>query len=325
MKPDTRSNGLSVVILHYNRPWCLELALAALRPALTRSALPYEFIIADDGSDERLHPFLKGLGADQLYIQPNRVNDGSGSTVFYTLQAAYQMASLPYLLYLEDDFWYLPQGFQDQQKDHSAGLLAIPDRTTELNPLFGAVSLLGGEPTAHFVELARSYNNPRYPSIPATERIVGGVQFRAKQRLSDQRWYTCAWPHVMRTAEARSLPMPVGKAVWSGEIEMCRARDRAFGPGTWVYDPERCFFAHVNIFSWREIFKPSTEPPPELMPWSGVPDSQALPYHFKHMPGFNRLLLAAFLEGRLRSDLEAFYRSSLMDYTYWHIYRRVAS
>jgi glycosyltransferase involved in cell wall biosynthesis len=311
------------VILHYNRPWCLEIAVASLRRALARTRLAHEFVLADDGSDDELWPLFDRLPLDQIFVQPTRIYDGERSSIYDTISAAYQLARYPYVLFLEDDFWFIPQGFRDQGKNHVDGLLSRPDFDASCDPLTGAVQLLEETAEAHFVELARSFRNPRYHCIPKTERSACGVSFQAKSQALTLRFYTCAWPHIMRTDEARSVPLPLGVACWSGERQLAAARRRVFGPGDWVYNPQQCFFAHVNIFTWREVYGRAGAD--SHMQWTDVGDDRALPFQFESIPAFNQILLERYKKGLIANDLDAYFDTSPMAYVYHTFLRSVCA
>jgi hypothetical protein len=285
--------------------------------------MPHEIVLADDGSDAELWPLFDRLPLDQVFVQPCRVYDGERSSVYNTIAAAYGLARYPYLLFLEDDFWFVPQGFHDRGKNHVEGLLARPDFGVNCDPLTGAVELLERVPEAHFVELARSFGNPRYRCRPQTERRAQGVAFRAKSQALNPRFYTCAWPHVMRADEARLVPMPLGAACWSGEAVLAAARQRVFGPGDWVYNPERCFFAHVNIFTWREVYNRAGAD--SHMQWTDVDEDTRLPFEFQSIRGFNEILLDRFKEGLIYNDLDAYFAASPMAYVHDRFYRSVSS
>lgn len=318
------TEGLSVVFITHNRPWALEIAVVSLKRALLMAGVTHEIIIADDGSDPRIWQQLADLPVDAIFHQPNWVYSDGISTIFDTMLAGYRMARYPYLLFTEDDFWFMPQGFVDVHKNHAAGLLSIPDYSTEYNPLRGGMQVLSTLPGAHNVELARSSSNPRYPVNPTSAVRFGNVRFAAKTRQPDTRWYTCNWPHLERTAEALDVPMPLGKPVWTDEICITQERENMFGPGEYTYVPERCFFTHVNIFSFRQMFHRRSEPPPVEFQWLHVEDSASLPYRFKFIPDFNQRLLQAFLDGKIRNDFDDYYSTSPMEYVYRRFHQVVA-
>lgn len=318
---DSNPSGLSVVILHYNRPWCLEIATSSLKKALEHWTLPHEIILADDGSDSELWPFLDRLPLDEVYIQPNRIYDGKQSSVYFTIKEAYKLARYPFVLFLEDDFWLIPQGFQDRGKSHLEGLLSRPEFHVNSNPLAGAVDLLTQIPEAHFIELARSFTNPRYHCLPQSERIFGGIAFRAKSQAHHPRFYTCAWPHIQRTEEFLSTPLPLGRTCWDGELELAQTRLKVFNSRDWVYNPEKCFFVHVNIFTWRDVYNRAGAK--SHMRWSDVEDGNKIPFTFEPVKGFNMLLLQGFKKGIVRNDLDAYHTMSPVEYVYRMFYRRI--
>jgi glycosyltransferase involved in cell wall biosynthesis len=317
--------GLSVIIPHYNRPWCLEIAIATLQRALSKCDFQFEIIVADDGSTEKLDKFLKNLPVDQIYrAEPRDIDHGESTSIYRTISEAYKLARYTYLLHVEDDFWFVPQGFSDQGKNHISGLLALGDYTTEKNSIKGAIELLQSRQDIHFVELARGYSNTRYRSIPESEHIYEGIPFRTKRHLEGDIWYICAWPHIGRTEEILTISLPLDAPLWKGELEMMQQRRQFFGNGNWVCNPELCYFAHVNIFSWRQMHKSDkSKSANKLMTWTDSDDSTELPYKFFEIENFNSVLLKAFVEGKVGNKSENYFTSSPMAYIHDYLYKEV--
>jgi glycosyltransferase involved in cell wall biosynthesis len=315
--------GLSVVVLHYNRPWCLEICVSSLRQAFNHWQINHEIIVADDGSDPDLFPLLDRFPFDRIYIQQKRFYDDRHSSVYNTIQAAIELAKYPFLLFLEDDFWLIPQGFRDRDKNHINGLLSQPCFNVDANPFSGAIELLMQLCDAHFVELARSFTNPRYHCFPNTEQCFCGVPFQAKSQSQHPRFYSCDWPNIQRTSDALSIPLPLGCTCWDGELEVSRLRCKRYGNHNWVYNPKYCYFAHMNIFTWREVYNRSGAE--NHMHFPGEADETSVPYRFKPVKGFNTLLLQGFKRGIIRNDPEAYFSMNPMEYVYTTLYRKVCS
>lgn len=306
------SAGLSVVILHYNRPWCLEVAASLLERQLERERLPHQIILADDGSDRGLWPLFDRLPFSDVTIQPHRYCDGERSSVYDTLQMAYDRIRHPCVLFLQDDFWLVPQGFLDRDKCHLDGLTIAPDFETPASPFAAAVGLLEDHPEARMVELARSFSNPRYRCLPESERVHAGIRFRAKAHAQHPRFYSCDWPHVMRASDERAVPLPIGRAIWPGERLLEAGRREAFGEGNWVYDPERCFFAHVNVFSWRGVYKDGAAD--LALHWEGAAGGADLPFGPENDVETNARLLRAYQSGRFTGALDLYGRLGPLGY-----------
>jgi len=332
--------GLTVVFLHHNRPWSLEIAVKSLKRALQSWKIPHQLIVADDGSDIRLHGFLESLGCDEIISLC--AGDGSSSgcagirdsgacrravdshnsaTTYPVIQAAYLRAVYPHLLHVEDDFWLLPQGFYDRGKCHLDGLSAIPASAGSCPDILSAATgVLETVKDAHVVELARSFSNERYKSSKGTEGVFCRVPFRAKSHAGHPRFYTCAWPHMMRTEEMRSIELPLGLDCWDGEMKMGEALNERFGAGDWVYMPERCYFYHVNIFTWRERFNRSVRYP---MIWTETESLKGLDWQMEPVPQFNEKLLEAFIRGDVKNDMDLFFSIPAAEYVYKMLYEKV--
>jgi hypothetical protein len=332
--------GLSVVFLHHNRPWSIEIAVKALKMALQSWKIPHQLIVADDGSDLRLQGFLESLGCDEIIGLRREDCGNSGScgisdsgfhrdagdsrnaaTTYSVIQAAYSRAVYPYLLHVEDDFWILPQGFDDHGKCHLEGLSAIPAGAGSCPDILSAAAgVLETVKDAHVIELARSFSNRRYESSKGTESSFCRIPFRAKIHAGHPRFYTCAWPHMMRTEEIRSIQLPLGLDCWDGEMKMGEAFNERFGAGDWVYMPERCYFYHVNIFTWRRRFNRSVRYP---MIWTETESMQGLRWQMEPVADFNEKLLEAFINGDLKNDVDLFFSIPAAEYVYKMFYEKV--
>lgn len=311
--------GLTVVFLHHNRPWSLEIAVKTLKRALMEWQIPHQLILADDGSDGRLYRFFDSLECDEILMQ-SPTNTDKEASVYYTLEAAYQKARNPFILHVEDDFWFVPQGFSDREKCHIDGLSSIPVYQDQPNIVKAAMQVLDEVEEAHVIELARSFSNERYITSPHTEGFFCNIPFQAKIQSLNPRFYTCAWPHMMRTDEQRAIQLPAGCDCWDGEMKMGEALKTRFGSGDWVYMPERCYFAHINIFTWREHFNRSVI---HQMQWTGTESTPDLPFRMERIGHCNEKLLEAFIKGEVKNDMEMFFTIPAMEYVYRMFYEKV--
>ena len=312
MNAEVPAAGLSVVILHYNRPWCLEISASLVHRQLAREGLPFQIILADDGSDRRVWPLFDRLPFDDCVIQSRRSSSEEGASVYDTLSQAYDRIRHAYVLYLQDDFWFVPQGFRDHDKSHLAALRVAPDFDVPWRPFTGAVQLLEERPHAHLVELARSFANPRYRCTPESERAYGGIRFRAKEQAMHPHFYSCDWPHVTRTREERTIRFPTGRAIWSGEQVLDQCRRDAFGDGDWTYDPEHCFFAHINVFTWRGVLKDGLSD--RALRWEGGAKADDLPFAQQTDLETNRRLLHAYVRGQTAGACDLYQRVGPLGY-----------
>lgn len=323
MTDEPRSvDGLSILILHYNRPWCLEIASSLLHRQLEREGLRHQMILADDGSDRSVWPLFDKLPFDDVVIQQARGAGAHPATVYDTLQRAYSLIRCPYVLFLQDDFWLVPQGFVDVDKSHLAGLQPAPDFDRSVALFTGTVELLAQRADSRMVELARSFSNPRYHCESATECAFAGLRFRAKQQARHPRFYSCDWPHVMRADDMRAVPLPVGEEIWHGERVLVERRRAAFGEGNWIYNPALSFFAHVNVFTWRALYKDGVAD--RALRWEGASIDSDLPFGRANDTETNAMLLQAYVAGRLTGATEMYARLGPFGYLS-HLWSRVTS
>jgi hypothetical protein len=320
MKPQTGSSGsyqpgLSILVMHYNRPWCLEVTLHLLNLARSKSPCPTEIILADDGSDPAVLPHFSKFPCDQVYVQPNHSHNPGSYSIFSTFQAALSLAKYDHLLFVEDDFWLVPQGFHDVGKNHGEGLLSCPDFKHAPQTINGALDLLRADESAHFVELARGFTNSRYPSDHTTNTVYEGVHFQRKLHRPDDAWYICAWPHLARTAEVAATTLPLGESPWHGERTLTNTRRQKYGTGDWVWNPHLCYFVHMNIYTWRENQKNEYQGDAAgNLKWMEADTTDVLPKPFTAVRNFNQKLLKKYLAGSLPNDLDALTHTSILNY-----------
>ena len=94
---------LSIVIQSFERPDLLNGCIALLHEnMLDDLVMPYEVIIADDGSSDKTLDFVRTLPHDKLFVNTQKA-DGKGPG--YTLNEANRMAEGKYIMHIEDDFW----------------------------------------------------------------------------------------------------------------------------------------------------------------------------------------------------------------------------
>lgn len=94
---------LSIVIQSFERPDLLNGCIWSLHENLLDDlSMPYEIIIADDGSGSETLDFISTLPHDKLLVNTKKV-EGKGPG--YILNKANNIAEGKYIMHVEDDFW----------------------------------------------------------------------------------------------------------------------------------------------------------------------------------------------------------------------------
>jgi len=94
---------LSIVIQSFERPDLLNGCLLSMHENfLDALTMPYEIIIADDGSDKETINFINTLPHNKLFVNREKA---AGKGPGYTLNQANDMAEGQYIMHVEDDFW----------------------------------------------------------------------------------------------------------------------------------------------------------------------------------------------------------------------------
>ena len=95
---------ISYTVLHFNRPYLLEINVKLLRKYLPG----IQIIIADDGSSKDVMRKIKKFEIDDLVTTMHLSGDhkyhGSVSNV---LELAIKLCKHPHYIFSEDDFWYI--------------------------------------------------------------------------------------------------------------------------------------------------------------------------------------------------------------------------
>ncbi len=94
---------LSIIIQSFERPDLLNGCFWSLHEHLLgHLKIPFEIIIADDGSNKETLDFIDTLPYDKLFINTKKAG---GKGPGYTLNNADRMADGKYIMHIEDDFW----------------------------------------------------------------------------------------------------------------------------------------------------------------------------------------------------------------------------
>jgi len=103
---------LSIVIQSFERPDLLNGCIALLHEnMLDDLTMPYEVIIADDGSNQKTLDFVNTLPHDKLFVNTKKA-EGKGPG--YTLNEANRIAEGKYVMHIEDDFWLVHKFKQEE-------------------------------------------------------------------------------------------------------------------------------------------------------------------------------------------------------------------
>ncbi len=103
---------LSIVIQSFERPELLNGCFWSLHENLLDDLdIPYEIIIADDGSNIETINFIGELPCHKLFVNRKK-EEGKGPG--YTLNEANRMASGKYIMHIEDDFWLVHKFEQEE-------------------------------------------------------------------------------------------------------------------------------------------------------------------------------------------------------------------
>jgi len=238
---------ISYMILHYNRPYLLDINIKLIRKYLPN----VQIIVADDGSDKNIIDCISKYEIDDLYVQKKNQNTWKEGTCSTTIKKARKLSKHEYFVFSEDDFFYCANPVTvpyDSQEGNLMPLVYFP-ANTNINILNEGLYLLTNNNNIKNVQLAKDHIRvPVSSPVSSSNYSWSFVDHRKKQAC-----YYCNWPSMLRTNEYFSIEIESGWAIWNYEAKLSKSFDTKFGKTTdWAVVPQNRFYVHVGMaFSKR--------------------------------------------------------------------------
>lgn len=236
--------NLSYMILHFNRPYLLEINIKLLR----KYAPDMQIVVADDGSHPDVIKKISKLPIDNLYVQTANNNTWSKGTCSTTIKKARKLCSKDYFMFSEDDFLFC--GHPLEQYDATEETLMPPVIFPSVNePIFEkSIALLNKFPNIKNVQLSK--DNRRVPTH--NNFVFEGTDWEYVDHATKTSCYYSNWPSMLRKQEYFNIGIAGGSAIWSFEGIFSKSVTSAFGAGDWAVAPPKRYYVHVGMpFSKR--------------------------------------------------------------------------
>ena len=214
---------ISYNILHYNRPYLLELNIKILR-----SLLPgIQIVVSDDGSDLPVIERIKKFDVDDFVTTEHRVctnHDGSCSNA---IEKGIKRCTQPFYIFCEDDFWYVGKNNTTDIKRIPEGLLAHKIALRDSTQFFG---------------ISEAINSLSDMDIILVKLIGSSVCVR--QPVSVKHRVTNNWPYIMRTEERKKFTLEENQSIKSVQDDFF-TKIKMFC-GRHIYNTTTCSYSHVG-------------------------------------------------------------------------------
>jgi glycosyltransferase involved in cell wall biosynthesis len=240
---------LSYNILHYNRPFFLELNIKMLR----RFCPSVQIIVADDGSDKSVLKCVKKMSPDDLFVAKHIPLDKHNGSCSDAIEGALKLSKFPYYLFSEDDFLYTAKFIEDNVPvpRFSRGKLAPELYFNDLigdAPLCRCISELD-DPRIKLVQMARATPTLRKPIKKGGPWSYISM---AKKDVYNN------FPFLMRLEDRKKVSLPPHSAIYKVQRDMEIAVRSQFSEYTAARSSTACYI-HVgspltlNILSKERI------------------------------------------------------------------------
>lgn len=234
---------LSYIILHYNRPYFLDLHIK-----LIRTYLPdIHIIVADDGSYPDVVKSIERMDIDCLHTNPDKSKYRASDTIM----CARKLIKYDFCGFSEDDFLFCPgsininaKGFPDDSD--VMPLLFFPKKTS-VSLFKDAVQLLKTFPEVKHIQLARDSVYNKRTKLLKTPISVGNTDWFFVDHKHCPVYYYCNWPYIMRTSDIINIPLTPHHDIVQIEKQQERQFNNVFGKTkNWAVCPKPPMYMHVG-------------------------------------------------------------------------------
>lgn len=287
---------IAYLILHYNRPYLLDLNTQLIREYFSEDTL---VILVDDGSSKPILDSVKDK-VDLVFSGKNHSNR-SCCEVFNSAISWLKKQSLgiEYVLFSEDDFLFWPSPITVLPKQSKGeGLLdplidiTLPELITKGDPVKEAIGILRNN-DIHVIQISR----PVKGNVHYLNSVIPGWKILDHSKMS--KYYYTNWPFIMRSEEFFELEIPTAGSIATLEASNCKWFNQRFGKiSNYVAVPERPYYFHVGYsFSLQPVDERNDRRVKAFQDLQKMVGSDLEP------PELNRMLCSEYLKGNLNFSI----------------------
>lgn len=288
---------IAYIILHYNRPYLLDLNIQFVREYFPKDTL---IMLVDDGSSKSIIDSVKDK-ADIVYNGKNHTNHSCCEVLNLAISwLKKQVLNIDYVVFSEDDFLFWPSPITiSVEQSKGEGLLdpsidiVLPELIRKGDPVKSSINLLQNCKDIHVVQPSRQIKNIHYWGN------TGVPQWRILDHQKIVKYYYNNWPFMMRSSEFFEIEIPTSGSIATLESSNCKWFDRKFGKtANYVAIPERPYYFHVG---YSFSLQPANERNSRRI--KAFQDLQKLTGSNLEPPELNQMLCSAYLKGDLRFSI----------------------
>lgn len=236
---------ISYIILHYRRPYFLELNVKIIRKYAPPNT---QIIVIDDGSGKDVIKKISKFPIDDIVVGSKNENYHYKGTCSKVFNKAKKICKNKYTIFSEDDFFYspLPVTIMVKGGDEGKNLMSYLRfiEQPKFSIFYEALDLLKNNKKIKQVQLAR---DTVFDKRWKTSKTTYTTNVKWKVLINrDKKYYHCNWPYIMRTDELHTIKIPDGLSINGIEIEMDKITRKVFGKNNWAVAPKPPHYVHVG-------------------------------------------------------------------------------
>jgi hypothetical protein len=289
--------NISYLILHYNRPYLLDINIKILR----RYYPNLHIVVTDDGSHYDVVKKMKEMLVNDIFIQKSNKNTWKEGTCSNTIKSGLQLCKHEYMIFSEDDFFFVPYGVEnyDALKNQIVPNIKYPKEKT-IDIFLEAQNLLSKCTSVKNVALAKDKKRFRSSSLIDIE---GKIKWEYRDHSAKKICYYSNWPSMTKTDNFRRVKIEKGQSIWTFEGKFSEEFNKVYGKGDWIAMPENRFYVHVGMpFSQRlNSFKFSEK---RSRFGEKIQENIFNKIVTNGLEDFNKFLLKSWLKGRFFIDFD---------------------
>ncbi len=235
---------ISYLILHYNRPYLLDINVKLLRKF---SKVPLQIIVADDGSSQEVIRSIKKLPIDNLYSHAGHFRVKGRGSCSYAIRESLRLCKNEYFVFSEDDFLFNPK----------IGECIYGKGDTFNGDIFPRLHFDKEVSSDFFGEAIKALNTSGIKQVQLCRNVkqeqlggsfeTGDFSWRYVDFSKTKSYYTSNWPNLMRRSDQCLDIVPSGLDIAGVEDRNCKLMISRHGKSNWACCPASPVFQHVGL------------------------------------------------------------------------------
>lgn len=289
---------ISYVILHYNRPYLLDINIRLLRKYAPKNT---QIIVADDGSESDVVKRIKSFDIDDIVVQTKNVNNPKVGTCSETIRMARDKCKNEFYMFSEDDYWYSPDIVDPSQDDNDRVFPDVKYPSEVKFSLFEeTIDLFKNNSKIIHAQLAINDRQVPVNGTVSTKNVLWSY------RENNISYYYSNCPAMMRLDDFKQIEIPNMIAIWKVENIFATNINKIFGHRNWAVVPQFRYYIHTGYpFSQRPVVKDNTRTSLRRMSVSTNIQNKFLKrIHGENLSSFGQFMSRSYIRGYFNIDFD---------------------